>query len=197
MIISITGYILYTFVTIFIMYYLLINSKLVIHTFKNYFPLSYENSHILLTEMGKDTKSLILGQLLIGIIQGSLGAMGFFICGIAGAILWGLVMAIMSFIPVLGSGIVWFPASMILLAKGQYYGSIGLFLWGSLIVSTSDNIIRPKLISSLGKLHPITVLLGVFIGIKEWGLIGIVIGPLIISVLLILIKMFREEYLIE
>ena len=197
MIISITGFILYTFVSIFIMYYLLVNSKSVIDTFKDYFPLSYENSQILLVEMGKDTKSLIFGQLLIGIIQGSLGAIGFFICGISGAILWGLVMAIMSFIPVFGSSIVWFPASMILLAKGQYYGGVGLILWGSLIVSTSDNLIRPKLTSSLGKLHPVTVLLGVFIGIKEWGLVGIVIGPLIISVLIILIKMFREEYIIE
>ncbi|MFC1650477.1 AI-2E family transporter [Candidatus Latescibacterota bacterium] len=197
MIVSITGFLLYAFVTIFIMYYLLINSKYVIKVFRNYFPLSYNNSNILLAEMGKDTKSLILGQLMIAVVQGSLGAVGFFICGIPGAILWGFVMAIMSFIPVLGSGIVWFPTCLFLLVKGEYYSAIGLLLWGSLIISTSDNIIRPKLTSSLGKLHPVTVLLGVFIGLKEWGLIGIVIGPLTISVLLILIKMFREEYLVE
>lgn len=197
MIYSITGFILSVFITIFLMYYLFINSKYVIDTFKDYFPLSYDNSRILLLEMGKDIKSLILGQLLIAVIQGSLGAIGFFICGIQGAVLWGLVMAIMSFIPVLGAGIVWFPATIILLAKGEYFNGIGLILWGFLIVSTSDNIIRPKLASTLGKIHPVTVLLGVFIGIKEWGLIGIVIGPIIISMLIILIKMFREEYLIE
>ena len=83
------------------------------------------------------------------------------------------------------------------MAKGEYFNGIGLILWGFLIISSSDNIIRPKLTSSLGKIHPVTVLLGVFIGIKEWGLIGIVIGPIIISVLIILIKMFREEYLTE
>jgi predicted PurR-regulated permease PerM len=197
MLISITAFLLYAFMTIFIMYYLLINSKYVIKVFKDYFPLNYNNSSILLKEMGKDTKSLILGQLMIAVVQGTLGAIGFFICGISGAILWGFVMAIMSFIPVMGSGIVWFPACLFLLAKGAYFNALGLFLWGALIVSTSDNIIRPKLTSSLGKLHPVTVLLGVFIGLKEWGLIGIVIGPLTISVLLILIKMFREEYLVE
>ncbi|MFC1490528.1 AI-2E family transporter [Candidatus Latescibacterota bacterium] len=197
MLISITSFLLYAFVTIFIMYYLLINSEYVIKVFKNYFPLSYNNSTLLLDEMGKNTKSLILGQLMIAVVQGTLGAIGFFICGISGAILWGFVMAIMSFIPVFGSGIVWFPATLFLLAKGEYFNTIGLFFWGSLIISTSDNILRPKLTSSLGKLHPVTVLLGVFIGLKEWGLIGIVIGPLTISVLLILIKMFREEYLDE
>ncbi len=197
MLVSITGFMLYTFVSIFIMYYLLLNSKFVIGVFKDYFPLSYENSNLLLTEMGKDTKSLILGQLFIAVVQGTLGAIGFFICGISGAILWGFAMAVMSFIPVLGASIIWFPSCLFLLIKGQYYAAVGLLLWGVLIVSTSDNIIRPKLTSSLGKLHPVTVLLGVFIGIKEWGLIGIVIGPLTISVLLILIKMFREEYLDE
>ena len=197
MIYSITGYVLSVFLTIFLMYYLLINSQHIIDTFKDYFPLSCNNSRILLEEMGKDTKSLIYGQLLIAFIQGSLGAIGFYICSIPGAVLWGVIMAIMSFIPVLGSGIIWFPACIILLARGEYFNGIGLILWGTLIISTSDNIIRPKLTSSLGKLHPVTVLLGVFIGIKEWGLIGIVIGPLIISVLLILIKMFREEYLVE
>ncbi|MFC1538688.1 AI-2E family transporter [Candidatus Latescibacterota bacterium] len=197
MIISITSFLLYAFVSIFIMYYLLINSRYVTKVFMDYFPLSYNNSKILLTEMGKNTKSLILGQLLIAVVQGSLGAIGFFICGISGAVLWGFFMAIMSFIPVMGSGIVWVPACIFLFAKAEYYRTLGLFLWGSLIISTSDNLIRPKLTSSLGKLHPVTVLLGVFIGLKEWGLIGIVIGPLTISVLLILIKMFREEYLVE
>jgi len=197
MIYSITGYILSVFLTIFLMYYLLINSRYVIDTFKDYFPLSHDNSRILLEEMGKDTKSLIYGQFLIACIQGSLGAIGFFICGIPGAVLWGVIMAIMSFIPVLGSGIVWFPACLILLARGEYFSGIGLILWGTLIISTSDNIIRPKLTSSLGKIHPVTVLLGIFIGLKEWGLVVIVIGPLIISVLITLIKMFREEYLVE
>ena len=197
MVYSITGFILTVFITIFLTYYLLVNSKYVINTLRNYFPLSYGNSRILLEEIGKDTKSLIFGQLLIAVIQGSLGAVGFSICGIRGALFWGLVMSLLAFIPVLGSSIIWFPATIILLVQGEYFNGIGLMLWGFLIVSTSDNIIRPKLTSSLGKIHPVTVLLGVFIGIKEWGVIGIVIGPIIISVLIILIKMFREEYLVE
>ncbi|MFC1693911.1 AI-2E family transporter, partial [Candidatus Latescibacterota bacterium] len=197
MIYSITGLILSTFVTFFLMFYLLINSKQVIATFRNYFPLSYKNCDALLREIKKDTKNLIQGHLLIGIIQGTLGGIGFLILGISGVILWGFAMMVVSFIPLLGTIIIWFPACLLLALRGHYFESVCLFLWGSIIVGTTDNIIRPKLVSSLGKIHPVTVLLGVFIGIKEWGLVGLVIGPLTISVLLTLIKMFREEYLEE
>ena len=197
MIMSITKFILYTFITLFIMYYLLTNSTSVVRTFKDYFPISFKNSTILLKQMGRDTKALIYGQLLIATMQGALGALGFFIFGVSGALFWGMMMLFLSFLPVLGSSLIWFPATLMLLAKGRYYAALGMFLWGVLVVGTSDNIIRPKLTGALGKMHPVTVLLGVFIGIKEWGAIGIVLGPLMISVLINLIRMFREEYITE
>jgi len=197
MIVNIAGFILFSFLAIFIMYYLLKNSEKVIHTFGIYFPLRYKNIDILLDEIGKKTKTLIFGQLLIAVIQGSVGALGFFLFGISGVLLWGLIMVIMSFLPVLGPAIIWFPAGIILLIKEEYFNGIGILLWGFIIISTIDNVIRPKLTSSLGQIHPVTVLLGVFIGLKEWGVIGLIIGPIFISILVILIKMFREEYIEE
>lgn len=194
-IITITEFIIFTFVTFFIMYYVMINSKKVVEVFRDYFPLSYRNVDILLSEMGKKTKILLLGQLLIATIQGTLGAVGFFIFGLNGVFLWGIVMVIMSFIPLLGSVVVWLPASLYLISQGNLYSGLGLICWGAFVVGTIDNIIRPKLTSSLGEIHPVTVLLGVFIGLKEWGIIGLVLGPLIIAVLMSLIKMFREEYI--
>ena len=197
MIINITRFILFSFLTIFLMYYLLKNSKKVIDTFGRYFPLSYKNINILLDELGKKTKTLILGQLLIAVIQGTVGALGFLLFGIPGVLLWGFIMAIMSFLPVFGPAVIWFPAGIILLSKEEYFNGIGILLWGFLIISTIDNVIRPKLTSSLGQIHPVTVLLGVFIGLKEWGVIGLIIGPIFISAMVILIKMFREEYIEE
>lgn len=197
MIYSITGMILSAFVTFFILFYLLINGPDVLTVFKDYFPLSYKNSDKLLDEMGKNTKSLILGQLLVAMMQGFLGAVGFLIFGLGGAMLWGFVMMIVAFLPFLGTFLIWFPACLLLISRQEYLSALGLFLWGAMIVGTSDNFVRPKLTSSLGKIHPVTVLLGVFIGLKEWGVVGIVIGPLIISVLLSLIRMFREEYIEE
>jgi predicted PurR-regulated permease PerM len=194
---SVSGLALYAFLTIFIMYYLLIQSEDVIATFKNYFPLSYTNCDKLLREISLNTRSLILGQLLLGIIQGTLTGIGFLIFGVSGALFWGFVTVIMSFVPFFGTLVVWFPAGLIELAQHHYFSGIGIILWGFLLVGNIDNVVRPKLISSLGNIHPVTVLLGVFIGLKEWGFIGLVLGPLIITVLLIIIRMFREEYLKE
>jgi predicted PurR-regulated permease PerM len=192
---SISGLALYAFLSIFIMYYLLIHSENVLDTIKDYFPLSCTNIDKLLGEIALNTRTLVLGQLLIAVIQGTLSGIGFLIFGISGALIWGFVTVIMSFIPFLGTFIVWFPAGIIQLAQHNYFSGIGIILWGFLLVGNIDNVVRPKLISSLGNIHPVTVLLGVFIGLKEWGFIGLVLGPMIISVLLTLIRMFREEYL--
>jgi len=194
---GVTSFILAAFLALFLMYYLLVDSERVITTFRYYFPLTDRNVNILLAEIASRTRALILGQLLIAIIQGTLGAIGFLLFGIPGVILWGFVMIVLSFIPFLGSFLVWFPAGVIMLAHGNYFSGIGIMIWGSCLVGTIDNIIRPKLTSALGSIHPVTVLLGVFIGIKEWGFIGLVLGPIIISLLLILIRMFREEYIVE
>lgn len=196
-IISITGFLLSAFLVFFLLFYLLVNSAHVISTFRAYFPLSNRNIDLLLAEVASGTRSLILGQFLIALVQGSLGAIGFLIFGVPGVLLWGVVMTLLSFIPFLGSFIVWVPAGLILLAQGKYFAGFGLMIWGFSLVSTVDNLIRPKLTSSLGRIHPVTVLIGVFIGLKEWGVIGLVLGPLIITVLLALIRMFREEYLTE
>ena len=191
---SITGFVLSTFITIFIMYYILTDSKVVLKTFKEYFPLSHVNCDKLLHEVSLQTRALVLGQLLIAIMQGALIGIGFLLFGISGSLLWGSVTVIMSFIPFLGTMVVWFPAGLIQLAQHNYFSGIGILIWGGLFVGNIDNVIRPKLTSSMGSIHPVTVLLGVLIGLKEWGLIGLVLGPLIISILLILIRMFREEY---
>jgi predicted PurR-regulated permease PerM len=194
---SISGFALSAFLTIFIMYYLLINSDTIVDTVMQYFPLSKSNCDELLNEVSLNTRTLVLGQLLIAVIQGTLNGVGFLIFGIQGALLWGFVTVIMSFLPFVGTMVIWLPAGLIQLAQHNYFSGIGIILWGGLLVGNIDNVVRPKLISSLGNIHPVTVLLGVFIGLKEWGFIGIVLGPLIITVLLILIRMFREEYLVE
>jgi predicted PurR-regulated permease PerM len=191
---SITGFALSTFITIFIMFYILTDSKSVIATFKDYFPLSNDNCDKLLHEVSLHTRALVLGQLLIAIMQGTLVGIGFLVFSIPGALLWGFVTVIMTLIPLLGTMVVWFPAGLIQLAQHNYLSGIGILLWGGLFVGNIDNIVRPKLTSSFANIHPVTVLLGVLIGLKEWGLIGLVLGPLLITILLVLIRMFREEY---
>ena len=168
--------------------------KVTSHIYKEYFPLSNVNCDKLLREVSNHTRALVLGQLLIAVMQGALIGIGFLLFGISGALLWGCVTAVMSFIPLLGTMVVWFPAGLIQLTQHNYFSGIAILLWGGLFVGNIDNIVRPKLTSSLGNIHPVTVLLGICIGLKEWGLIGLVLGPLVITILFILIRMFREEY---
>lgn len=197
LLVSITGILLSAFLIFFLLYYLLTNAERVIATFRRYFPLSDTNITVLLERAGSDTRALILGQFLVALIQGTLGGVGFLIFGVPGVFLWGFVMTMLSFIPFLGSFLVWIPAGIILIAQGEYFNGFGLFAWGAFLVGTIDNIVRPKLTSTLGTIHPVTVLLGVFIGLNEWGVMGLVLGPLIITLLLALIRMFREEYITE
>jgi len=133
--------------------------------------------------------------------QGVIGAIGFIIFGVGSPIFWGMMMAIFALIPFLGTAIIWVPASLILLIKGFLSNNgwmigkgIGLFLYGLLIVSTLDNIIKPKLIGHKGKIHPAVVLLGILGGLNLFGFIGIFIGPIILAVFIALSKVYSDEY---
>jgi len=127
--------------------------------------------------------------------QGALGAIGFYIFGIESAIFWGVVMTIFALLPLIGPAIVWIPAASLLLINGiilnSYWGmgvGVGLFLYGLFIISTSDNILRMKLVGDKAEVHPLTVLVGIIGGINLFGLTGIFIGPIALSLLITYFK---------
>jgi len=135
--------------------------------------------------------------LLIALIQGALGALGFFLFGISSPLFWGLLMGILSLLPMVGTGLIWVPAALILLLNGIFQDSyslifkgIGLFLYGLLIVSSLDNILRPKLISEKVKIHSAVILLGILGGVYLFGPLGVIVGPLIFSMTLVLLKAY-------
>ncbi len=195
LVVGLAGFVISLFVSLFVMFYVMVQRDKLLAALHKYFPLSGRNMDRLLKEMGADCKNLVLGQLIIAIIQGGLAAVGFLIFGVPGVVLWGIVMIVLSFIPFLGSFLIWMPAAVILLFQGETFNGVGLIIWGAVVVGLSDNLVRPKLTSVLGKMHPLTVLLGVFIGLSEWGFMGLVLGPLLISVTLHLTRMFYREYL--
>lgn len=136
------------------------------------------------------TNSVVYGQVLTGIVQGVLGILAFFIFGVPSPFFWGLVMGVIAIIPLLGAWIIWAPTAIGLIFQGMtasdptfVWRGIGLFLFGILIISMVDNIIKPILISSKTKIHPILVLIGVFGGIYSFGFIGVVIGPWVLELL--------------
>ena len=104
-------------------------------------------------------------------------------------------MIILSFLPVVGTSIVWVPAGILLILSEETFRGIGLLLWGGILVMNVDNFLKPRLISGKSNVHPVTVLLGVLGGLKLFGFIGLVAGPLILALLITLIRFYEEEYL--
>jgi len=131
---------------------------------------------------------------IIAVIQGGLITIAFLIFGIKGAFFWGFVSAVLSFFPIIGPIIVWVPASIIEFASNNVKAGVGILIFG-IIISSIDNFIRPFLQKKIGRMHPLTTLIGIFIGVPLLGLIGIIIGPLIISYAILTLKMFKEEYI--
>ena len=117
----------------------------------------------------------------------------FLIFGIQGAFLWGFVTAILSFFPVIGPPFVWIPAAVIQFFQGDYRAGGGILIFG-LILSNIDNLIRPYLAEKISKIHPLVSLVGIFVGVLSFGVMGIFIGPLLLALTILILRMFEEEY---
>lgn len=161
---------------------------------KKAFPFSEKNTDILLNEFNSTVNTTLISAGVIAIIQGTLLTATFLILGIDGAFLWGFITAILSFLPVVGATIVWIPALIIQIAQQDYTSAAGVFI-GGMILSSIDNFIRPAIQKKVGQIHPLVSLIGVIIGLNLFGLLGIVIGPLLLSYVIIMAKMFNEEYM--
>jgi predicted PurR-regulated permease PerM len=142
-------------------------------------------------EMGR---SLIVGNGLCGIIQGILGGFGFFIFGLHSPFLLGTVIAFMAFLPVIGASVVFIPAGIILIVQGKFWLGIGYLIYNVLYSSIIEYVIKPRLIGKRMQMNSFFVFIGIIGGIKLFGMIGIVYGPLIITIFLTLSEIYRLEY---
>lgn len=189
-----TTFFLGLFIFFFTLFYSLIENQRFLKTGIKYLPFSKKNSKHVIVESGYAIKALLIGQVLTAVIQGTLGMISFFIAGIQGAFFWGIIMIILSLIPVVGSFIVWVPAGVILIYQGDIGMGIFILLWGFLIVSQIDNIVRPKLVNRFFKLHPLLVLIGVFAGLSLFGMVGLILGPLFFAFFILLLQAYEKEY---
>ena len=130
----------------------------------------------------------------MAVLQGILGGIGFFVVGIPNPVFWGFIMTILAFLPIVGTGLIWGPAGIILIAEGNIIWGIFLLVYGFFIVAGIDNIIRPRIISGKGKIHPIVALIGIIGGLKVFGFLGIIIGPLIAALFITMAEFFYEDY---
>ncbi len=176
--------VLQLFVMLYALYFFLLDGPAILSRILYYAPLEEEDERKLIDQFISVTRATIKGSIFVGLVQGALAGSAFFALQLPGAAFWATVMAVLSVIPLLGSGIVWAPAAVILMATGRVAAGIGLAVWGVLVVSTVDNFLRPRLIGRDVKMHDLLVLLSTFGGLAMFGLVGFIVGPIIAALFL-------------
>ncbi len=185
---------LFTFVGL---YYLLVRPGDAWRAVEPYIPFSPERTAALRERFHNVTWSTVMGTGLNAVIQGVLVALAFLAVGISNAAFWGAVTAVLSILPLVGSGLVWGPAAVSLLITGRPAAAIGLALWGALVVANVDNLLRPMVYRRFAHMHPMITLVGAVVGVEHFGLVGLVLGPLAIQYFFELVSIYRQEYATE
>jgi predicted PurR-regulated permease PerM len=156
-------------------------------------PLSQERTAELWDRISSTLVANVYGGLAVGAVQGTLTAIAFWVLGLGSPILWGVVTGLFSFVPVVGSAAVWAPAGVALLFTGHFIKGIVLLAWGALVVGLADNLVRPWVISGRTSLPAVYVLLSLLGGVQAFGILGLFLGPVILSVTAALLEMLQEE----
>ena len=176
------------------LYYLLLAAEDVWPRVKRYLPFTDEHSEELRLKFYGVTMATVLGVVVVSVVQGVLVGIAFAVVGLPNPIVWGTITAIASVLPLVGSALVWLPGCVVLFALGNVGQAVGLALFGGIVVSNIDNVMRPLVSQRVGNLHPLTTLLGAFAGIEYIGLIGVLLGPLAITWFFELLVIYDKEY---
>jgi predicted PurR-regulated permease PerM len=188
---GVVGVIVQMFFVIFTMYYLFRDGDRIFKAVRDALPLERKEAEAIMERTGDVIGASVYGVLAIAVIQGTLGGLAFWVLGVPSALVWGVVMTFLSMIPMLGAFVVWVPAAIYLAATGQYLKALLLVLWGTLVIGMIDNFLRPKLVGSRTKLHELFIFFAVLGGLKVFGVLGIVLGPVVLVLAMALIDVFR------
>jgi predicted PurR-regulated permease PerM len=191
---SISELLLGLFIMFFVMFYGFREGQVFIKYVKELLPLESDLKDSLFDEMRTVTQAVLYGQVLTAVIQGGLGGLMLLIFGVPNALFWGAIMIITAFLPLLGTPLIWVPAGVGLIMDGNVTKGVLLLIFGATIVMNIDNFLRPKLVSGRTKVHPVLILIGVLGGLRLFGFIGMLVGPLILALLVALIKFYEQNY---
>jgi predicted PurR-regulated permease PerM len=178
------AFLLNLFVMLYAMFFFFRDGHKILERIFYYTPLSDEDETRMLTQFASITRATVKGTLVIGIIQGALAGIAFWVAGIEGAALWGTIMTILSIIPGIGAALVWVPVVIILYVTGQYLTATLLAAWCAAVVGTVDNFLRPVLVGRDAKMPDLLILIGTLGGLFLFGPIGFIVGPIVCGLFL-------------
>lgn len=192
---GISSFVVNIFVLVFVLYFMLIGGQKMEAYINEILPFNEKNSQDVIHEINMIIRANAIGIPLLAVIQGSIATIGYFIFGAPNALILGLFTCFAAIIPMIGTTIIWIPTAAYLALNGDWFNAIGLFLYGGAVVSQLDNLFRFMLQKKIADIHPLITVFGVIIGLRLFGFMGIIFGPLLLSLFLLFVDMFKKEYL--
>jgi len=181
-------------VMLYCMFFFLIDGGKLLQKILYYVPLEDRDERQILEKFTSVTRATIKGTLVIGVLQGGLAGLAFYVVGIPSAVFWGAIMAVLSIIPSVGSALVWAPAAIVLIATGKVASGIGLAAFCGILVGSLDNLLRPILVGKDTQMHELMIFFGTLGGIFMFGIPGMFIGPIIAALFVTVWEIYGEAF---
>ncbi len=181
-----------TLLVVFTLFYLFRDGDAIRRAFNDMVPLKRSQMRDVTARTREVVGATVYGVIVIALIQGALGSFIFWALGLPSPLLWGVVMFFLSMIPMAGAFLVWAPAALFLALTGAWTRAIVLVAWGVLVVGTIDNVLSPRLVGQRTRMHELLVFFSVLGGLETFGVLGVVLGPVVVAVTLALVEMVRQ-----
>ncbi|MCJ7627291.1 MAG: AI-2E family transporter, partial [Longimicrobiales bacterium] len=188
------GFFLQFFILLYGMFFFLMDGRSILDHILFHVPLSRVDEEQLLEKFVSVTRATLKGSLLIGIIQGGLAGVAFWLAGVPGAAFWGTVTAVVSIIPAVGAALIWGPIVIYLMLSGHAGAGLGLLLWSALVVSTIDNFLRPRLVGRDTRMSDLLILLSTLGGLLLFGPVGFIVGPIVAALFVTVWHLYGETF---
>ncbi len=178
----------------FLLYFMLTGEKQLASAVKDFIPIGLDNMKIIGEEARKKVKANAVGIPLVALFQGVVALIGFWIFDVPDPLFWFVITAVASVIPFVGTALGILPVTLILFSQGMTFEAFGILIYGVVVVASSDNLIRLFVLKRMADEHPLITLVGVIVGIPVFGFIGLIFGPLLISLFLLILSIYNKEY---
>lgn len=182
-------------VLLFVLYFMLIGGREMENYLRKFVPFNRRTTREFTSEIVMIVRSNAIGIPLLALIQGAVALVGYYLFGVPGALFWGVVTCVSTIIPLVGTAIVWIPLSLYLGIAGSWGMAIGLAAYGAIVLSQSDNLARFIMQKRMADTHPLVTIFGVVIGLSLFGFMGVVFGPVLLSVFIFCADLFKRTYL--
>ena len=192
---SISSLAINLFVMIFVLYFMLIGGKKMEAYVNDILPFNETNTQEVIHEINMIVRSNAIGIPLLAVIQGGVAMLGYWIFDAPNILFSGFLTGFASIIPMAGTALVWIPIAIYMALIGNWFQAIGLVIFGSLVISQLDNLIRFVIQKKMADIHPLITVFGVVIGLSLFGFMGVIFGPLLLSLFFLFVNMFKKGYL--